>query len=640
MSVETSSTNLAAPWRFRDGTEYLVSIGLNDRPKWVSLSLSDKITAEEWSGQFDLTYIENLTQRTGNYKPFDTFVAMIKCAVLKKSDSVTLELMSYEDLVALRNQKKKSGTASSTMKDLNLGPNLTKFDSSSDAEFNRGQTQGSKHPNKYLIITYVAEFDKVHYPLPLKYTGYPDAIAMQQTIQKLKTEVACLRNTNADLITQLKAALKPSYGKHPRSALNRSGSSSDDYENRENSETESSSGSDPSFEMKPYPLGKYRKGNGSQSEKLQGLAHVVKNLEARIDDERNGHQDKLSKLEAENESLRNKLKTIEASEYVLKEKVSRLESVLAINVGIKKTKYSAGFEQAVECELTHKPSYLLRSSSSNRNNERPPGRRGNLNLNMPGSRNLSRSSRCSSLASKSSKQDCQGNNINTSSQHRRLSMASAGSRQSSCERKPFNPTEYVQKKKQKQEQMAIMRLARVETRIHSSHDQEVGRKSNARHEEMSPAISRALIKSRESRLGGSNRESSSNLKARLSRQLSLERRPYKSNANTAARQASPSPVRQSLLEPSKAAGRPSRRKIRDNLTKTTARASLDGLLNNEMKGRFETADVSSRNPGKIKFAKSGRNVREPRNADSSLSFDKLQKRLHTIHAFLEMNKKS
>ena len=51
---EAVTSHLASPWRFRDGNEYLVSLSISDKPKWASISLQDKITAEEWSGQFDL----------------------------------------------------------------------------------------------------------------------------------------------------------------------------------------------------------------------------------------------------------------------------------------------------------------------------------------------------------------------------------------------------------------------------------------------------------------------------------------------------------------------------------------------------------------------------------------------------------
>lgn len=36
------------------------------------------------------------------------------------------------------------------------------------------QQQGVSSSKRYLILTYAAEFDRVHYPLPLQYEDQPD----------------------------------------------------------------------------------------------------------------------------------------------------------------------------------------------------------------------------------------------------------------------------------------------------------------------------------------------------------------------------------------------------------------------------------------------------------------------------------
>ena len=69
------------------------------------------------------------------------------------SDSVFVDLLTYADLEALKN--KRSGASKSS---------------------------SSAHTNnkRYLILTYAAEFDRVHYPLPLLFEDIPDADALQR----------------------------------------------------------------------------------------------------------------------------------------------------------------------------------------------------------------------------------------------------------------------------------------------------------------------------------------------------------------------------------------------------------------------------------------------------------------------------
>ena len=77
--------------------------------------------------------------------------------------------MSYEDLLTLKSNKSRVGPTTST--DLNIGPNLPKFENLSDPEIHRQQGSGftgsssinNRQSNKYLIVTYVAEFDKYEF---------------------------------------------------------------------------------------------------------------------------------------------------------------------------------------------------------------------------------------------------------------------------------------------------------------------------------------------------------------------------------------------------------------------------------------------------------------------------------------------
>ncbi|KAG7200110.1 hypothetical protein KM043_000555 [Ampulex compressa] len=87
------------------------------------------------------------------------------------SECIALDLLTCEDLESLRPPRVEGNATSSV-------------------------TNGSSN-RRYLILTYTAEFDRIHYPLPLEYTGLPDATILQATIRKLQAEIEKLRNTES-----------------------------------------------------------------------------------------------------------------------------------------------------------------------------------------------------------------------------------------------------------------------------------------------------------------------------------------------------------------------------------------------------------------------------------------------------------
>lgn len=78
--------------------------------------------------------IENLTQKTGNYKQFDVFVAMLQSGLLKTSECITLDLLTFEDLELLRARRTEGGSLSNILT--------------------------SSNNRRYLILTYTVEFDR------------------------------------------------------------------------------------------------------------------------------------------------------------------------------------------------------------------------------------------------------------------------------------------------------------------------------------------------------------------------------------------------------------------------------------------------------------------------------------------------
>mgnify|MGYP000092432367 FL=1 len=136
----------------RDGARREAS-DLDGAPSWKSSAPSNTNdeaelvvdveceTGERWTGAFSADYIESLTSKTGNYKALGTFARMLSGALDGTADSVFVDLLTARDLEQLR-ARKRGSTVSTT-----------------DAPLPTDR--------RYLIVTYAAEFDRVHYPLPL-----------------------------------------------------------------------------------------------------------------------------------------------------------------------------------------------------------------------------------------------------------------------------------------------------------------------------------------------------------------------------------------------------------------------------------------------------------------------------------------
>uniref|UniRef100_A0A671LVC0 Centrosomal protein CCDC61 n=1 Tax=Sinocyclocheilus anshuiensis TaxID=1608454 RepID=A0A671LVC0_9TELE len=152
--------------KFR-GAEFAVNVELAER--LLIVEISDVVTADQWRGEFDPAYIEDLTRKTGNFKQFPVFCSMLESAVNMSSESVTLDLLTYSDLELLRNRK--AGVVGRP----------------------RAQPQSpALSAKRYLILIYTVEFDRIHYPLPLPYLGKPDPAELQREIRALRAELKTL----------------------------------------------------------------------------------------------------------------------------------------------------------------------------------------------------------------------------------------------------------------------------------------------------------------------------------------------------------------------------------------------------------------------------------------------------------------
>ncbi|XP_054444458.1 centrosomal protein CCDC61 [Pteronotus mesoamericanus] len=159
-------TGLQVDYIFR-GVEHAVRVLVSGQV--LELEVEDRMTADQWRGEFDASFIEDLTHKTGNFKQFNIFCNMLESALTQSSESVTLDLLTYTDLEALRNRKMggRPGPLASRSAQLNS--------------------------KRYLILIYSVEFDRIHYPLPLPYQGKPDPVVLQGIIRSLKEELGRLR---------------------------------------------------------------------------------------------------------------------------------------------------------------------------------------------------------------------------------------------------------------------------------------------------------------------------------------------------------------------------------------------------------------------------------------------------------------
>lgn len=89
---------------------------------------------------------------------------MLSSAFSRESESVYVDLLTYNDLEMLKARKMGSGS------------------SISSSSLSRSQMK------RYIILTYSGEFDRVHFPLPLVYEEIPNVKSLQRTIKRLRQQ--------------------------------------------------------------------------------------------------------------------------------------------------------------------------------------------------------------------------------------------------------------------------------------------------------------------------------------------------------------------------------------------------------------------------------------------------------------------
>lgn len=278
-----ASSTVMVAYRFR-GYDYDVTLSVGDekRKEAMTIEVEDGATADQWKATFSADYIQDLTQKTGNYKQFDIFVSMFESALTKTSDSVTLDLLTYADLQLLRNLKSNATQASSE----------------------------SLNSKRYLILTYSVEFDRIHYPLPLPYLGKPDPVALLRTIRELRSENEDYRKrvANEDSMTN-ESPMRDEYEKQLEQALT------------QNSDLERING-----EM-TNELAVFREGRASKE--IRMLKGVVQSMEEDLLKEKNRHQRSSAKSQQELRRLNDEVERLRNAESDLKIRVRNLTTELS-----------------------------------------------------------------------------------------------------------------------------------------------------------------------------------------------------------------------------------------------------------------------------------------------------------------------
>ena len=99
------------------------------------------------------TDVEDMTLKSYSYKKFGVFVRMLLTALRRTSDSVSLDLLTSDDLERVKARGIEGGSA--------------------------GNGSSLRARKRYLILTYTAEYDRVQYPLPLQLEEQPDVHRLQ-----------------------------------------------------------------------------------------------------------------------------------------------------------------------------------------------------------------------------------------------------------------------------------------------------------------------------------------------------------------------------------------------------------------------------------------------------------------------------
>merc|ERR1712070_1342405 len=87
--------------------DYILTLDAPASAEAVIIEVERKSDGNRWRGNFAARYIEEITHKTGNFKKFPVFLKMLSSSLTQESDSVFIDLLTYDDLEMLKNRKSK-----------------------------------------------------------------------------------------------------------------------------------------------------------------------------------------------------------------------------------------------------------------------------------------------------------------------------------------------------------------------------------------------------------------------------------------------------------------------------------------------------------------------------------------------------
>ncbi|EDQ92267.1 uncharacterized protein MONBRDRAFT_23252 [Monosiga brevicollis MX1] len=281
-------------------------------PAALVLKIQDDVTGEEWTGSFTTAYVEDMTARTGNFKSFTTFTAMLTRSLSHPTPQLQLHWLTYRALQRLRSQPAPSE------------PELASFESSQGLD-----AADPTASRRYLILTYTSEFDRTHYPLPLECAAPP-------TVGALAARLRHLHHDNQQLRQALDAARSqptPPPTEHPDAPANK-GASKDspltaivEAQMQEIDELRQII-SQQRTDLEALHQTVAQRPRGPSAQDLDMLRTMISQLEHDLLEQKNRHQSLVAGKNTQLQRLRAELEAVSANERALQLKCRNLSAQL------------------------------------------------------------------------------------------------------------------------------------------------------------------------------------------------------------------------------------------------------------------------------------------------------------------------
>ena len=166
------------------GTEYILTLIVAGEES-LGVDLEEERTGARWRSDFSARYVEDVTRKTSSFKRFPVFVDMLKSALAGSNEHVYLDLLTVADLEALKARKAAGAGGGGGGSRPGTGASAA---TSVDASTASASSRSSK---RYLILTYAADFDRVHYPLPIAFEEAPSVAGLQARARMAICICAC-----------------------------------------------------------------------------------------------------------------------------------------------------------------------------------------------------------------------------------------------------------------------------------------------------------------------------------------------------------------------------------------------------------------------------------------------------------------